>query len=151
MRKTAGHLDIRLFGHLEVTLDGARFKLATPRKSLQVLAYLLLHRDAPVSRKATASIRYPAARSAGPNARARLPAPIKVTVGRRAFLRLAIVFARITKIAELARDRRHPTPARATTHGLGTPVIADIWVRRNSDKVTDFQPPRDSKGFRSRR
>jgi hypothetical protein len=38
--RKGGHLDIRLFGHLEVALDGAPFKLATPRKSLQVLAYL---------------------------------------------------------------------------------------------------------------
>ncbi|HMF28215.1 MAG TPA: AAA family ATPase, partial [Candidatus Cybelea sp.] len=59
MSKTAGHLDIRLFGHLEVSLDGARFKLATPRKSLQVLAYLLLHRDAPVSREYLAFLLYP--------------------------------------------------------------------------------------------
>ncbi|MBV9332729.1 MAG: AAA family ATPase [Candidatus Eremiobacteraeota bacterium] len=59
MGKTAGHLDIRLFGHLEVALDGARFKLATPRKSLQVLAYLLLHRDVPVSREYLAFLLYP--------------------------------------------------------------------------------------------
>ena len=59
MAKAAGHLDIRLFGHLEVSLDGARFKLATPRKSLQVLAYLLLHRDAPVSREYLAFLLYP--------------------------------------------------------------------------------------------
>jgi hypothetical protein len=44
--KQPGHLDIRLFGHLEVTHDGAHFALATPRKALQVLAYLLLHRAA---------------------------------------------------------------------------------------------------------
>ena len=52
-------LEIRLFGHLEVALDGARFDLATPRKSLQVLAYLLLHRSAPVSREYLAFLLYP--------------------------------------------------------------------------------------------
>jgi DNA-binding SARP family transcriptional activator len=57
--KSRGHLDIRLFGHLEVALDGARFALATPRKSLQVLAYLLLHRAAPVSREYLAFLLYP--------------------------------------------------------------------------------------------
>ena len=59
MGKTAGNLEIRLFGHLEVALDGARFKLATPRKSLQVIAYLLLHRNVPVSREYLAFLLYP--------------------------------------------------------------------------------------------
>jgi DNA-binding SARP family transcriptional activator/tetratricopeptide (TPR) repeat protein len=57
--KKPGHLEIRLFGHLEIALDGARFDLATPRKSLQVLAYLLLHRAAPVSREYLAFLLYP--------------------------------------------------------------------------------------------
>ncbi|MEO6836000.1 MAG: AAA family ATPase [Candidatus Tumulicola sp.] len=57
--KKRGHLDIRLFGHLEVALEGGRFSLATPRKSLQVLAYLLLHRAAPVSRDYLAFLLYP--------------------------------------------------------------------------------------------
>ena len=57
--KKHGHLDIHLFGHLEVALDGGRFNLATPRKSLQVLAYLLLHRESPVSREYLAFVLYP--------------------------------------------------------------------------------------------
>jgi DNA-binding SARP family transcriptional activator/tetratricopeptide (TPR) repeat protein len=57
--KKPGHLDVRLFGHLEIALDGARFGFATPRKSLQVLAYLLLHRAAPVSREYLAFLLYP--------------------------------------------------------------------------------------------
>lgn len=57
--KKPGHLDIRLFGHLEIALDGAPFALATPRKSLQVLAYLLLHRGVPVSREYLAFLLYP--------------------------------------------------------------------------------------------
>ncbi|MBV8354717.1 MAG: hypothetical protein JO101_05325, partial [Candidatus Eremiobacteraeota bacterium] len=57
--KKGGHLAIRLFGHFEVELDGAPFRLATPRKSLQVLAYLLLHRGAPVSREYLAFTLYP--------------------------------------------------------------------------------------------
>ena len=52
-------LEIRLFGHLEVALDGVRFDLATPRKSLQVLTYLLLHRSAAVSREYLAFLLYP--------------------------------------------------------------------------------------------
>jgi DNA-binding SARP family transcriptional activator len=43
-------LHVRLLGQVEVTLKGEPFPLARPRKSLQVLAYLLLHRSAPVSR-----------------------------------------------------------------------------------------------------
>jgi DNA-binding SARP family transcriptional activator/tetratricopeptide (TPR) repeat protein len=54
-----GHLDIRLFGHLEVALNGDPFLFASPRKSLQLLAYLLLHRAAPVSREYLAFLLYP--------------------------------------------------------------------------------------------
>ncbi len=57
--KTRGRLEFRLFGHLEVALDGDRFTLATPRKSLQVLTYLLLHRATPVSREYLAFLLYP--------------------------------------------------------------------------------------------
>src|SRR5215472_3292475 len=57
--KRPGHLDVRLFGHLELVLDGAPYALATPRKSLQVLAYVLLHRAAAVSREYLAFLLYP--------------------------------------------------------------------------------------------
>jgi DNA-binding SARP family transcriptional activator len=57
--KARGRLEFRLFGHLEVALDGGRFSLATPRKSLQVLTYLLLHRATPVSREYLAFLLYP--------------------------------------------------------------------------------------------
>jgi DNA-binding SARP family transcriptional activator len=40
----------RLFGQVEAAADGAPFRLATPRKSLQILVYLLLQRPAPVAR-----------------------------------------------------------------------------------------------------
>jgi len=54
-----GVLAIRLFGHTEMSLDGVPFKFATPRKSLQVLAYLLLHRSAPVTREYLAFVLFP--------------------------------------------------------------------------------------------
>lgn len=57
--KTRGRLGVRLFGHLEVALDARRLTFATPRKTLQVLAYLLLHREAPVSREYLAFLLYP--------------------------------------------------------------------------------------------
>lgn len=69
-----GRLDIRLFGHLEVALDGAPFKLATPRKTLAVLAYILLHRSAPVSREYLAFLLYPDDEEA--SARAKLRATL---------------------------------------------------------------------------
>jgi DNA-binding SARP family transcriptional activator/tetratricopeptide (TPR) repeat protein len=50
---------VRLFGQVALTVDGQVFALATPRKSLQVLAYLLLHRDAPVSRDYLAFLLWP--------------------------------------------------------------------------------------------
>jgi DNA-binding SARP family transcriptional activator len=50
---------VRLFGQVALILDGQAFRLATPRKSLQVLAYLLLHRDAPVSRDYLAFLIWP--------------------------------------------------------------------------------------------
>ncbi len=50
---------MRLFGQVALIVDGQAFRLATPRKSLQVLAYLLLHRDAPVSRDYLAFLIWP--------------------------------------------------------------------------------------------
>ena len=52
-------LEFRLLGQLAVKVDGAGFRLATPRKTLQVLAYLLLHRTAPVSRDHLAFLVWP--------------------------------------------------------------------------------------------
>jgi DNA-binding SARP family transcriptional activator len=46
----APHLRVHLFGHVRVFTDGAPFRMATPRKALPLLAYLLLHRDVAVSR-----------------------------------------------------------------------------------------------------
>lgn len=52
-------LDVRLFGQVEVKVDGEPFRLANPRKSLQIFAYLLLHRAAPVSRDYLAFLIWP--------------------------------------------------------------------------------------------
>ncbi len=54
-----GVLAIRLFGHTEMSVDGTPFKFATPRRSLHVLAYLLLNRTAPVTREYLAFLIYP--------------------------------------------------------------------------------------------
>ncbi|HET6274436.1 MAG TPA: AAA family ATPase [Candidatus Cybelea sp.] len=50
---------IRLFGHVAVELDGAPFRLATPRKTLPILAYLLMNRDVPVARDFLAYVMWP--------------------------------------------------------------------------------------------
>ncbi len=52
-------LEVRLFGQPEIAVDGRAFRLATPRKSLQVLAYLVMHRAAPVSREYLAFLLWP--------------------------------------------------------------------------------------------
>lgn len=52
-------LEVRLLGQVEVTVDGQPFRLATPRKSLQLLAYLLMHRAAAVSRDYLAFLLWP--------------------------------------------------------------------------------------------
>lgn len=52
-------LVVRLFGQVELTIDGEPFRLATPRKTLQVLTYVLLNRAAPVSRDYLAFLLWP--------------------------------------------------------------------------------------------
>jgi DNA-binding SARP family transcriptional activator/tetratricopeptide (TPR) repeat protein len=50
---------IRLFGHVALEVDGESFRFATPRKTLPILAYLLLNRDAPVAREFLAYVMWP--------------------------------------------------------------------------------------------
>jgi len=51
-RKPASNprLGIRLFGHVKIEVDGAPFHLATPRRTLALLTYLVLHRTTAVER-----------------------------------------------------------------------------------------------------
>lgn len=46
-------------GQVAIAVDGEPFRLATPRKTLQLLAYLLMHRAAPVSRDYAAFLIWP--------------------------------------------------------------------------------------------
>ncbi len=50
---------IRLFGHVAVEVNGEPFRLATPRKTLSILAYLLVNRDAPIARDFLAYVMWP--------------------------------------------------------------------------------------------
>jgi DNA-binding SARP family transcriptional activator/tetratricopeptide (TPR) repeat protein len=52
-------LEIRLFGRLEIRRDGMPVAFSTPRKSLEVLSYLLMNRSAPASREYLAFLIYP--------------------------------------------------------------------------------------------
>ena len=52
-------LRFHLFGHARMSVDGEPARLATPRKTLPVLAYLLIHREAAVSRNFLAFTMWP--------------------------------------------------------------------------------------------
>ncbi|HEY0615667.1 MAG TPA: AAA family ATPase [Candidatus Elarobacter sp.] len=63
-------LRVRLFGRPSIAFDGAPIPLAARPKVLPLLAYLLLHRDAPIARRTLAGALWPDA--AGEDARANL-------------------------------------------------------------------------------
>ena len=52
-------LRLQLLGHIRAFVDGMAFRMATPRKTPQLLTYLLLHRGATVSRDFLAFIFWP--------------------------------------------------------------------------------------------
>ncbi len=52
-------LSVRLFGNLGLEVDGQPFVMATPRQTLSLFAYLLLHRGAAVSREFLAFFMWP--------------------------------------------------------------------------------------------
>ncbi len=136
-----GHLDIRLFGHLEVVLDGGRFRLATPRKSLQVLAYLLLHRAAAVSREYLAFLLYPDDEEAAARAKLRatlgelpkiLPHPaeryVSIDVDKVAWNSDADVWLDIDAFEAASSDRARLAEAIDLYRGDLLPEIYDEWL-----------------------
>jgi DNA-binding SARP family transcriptional activator/predicted ATPase len=64
-------LRFSLFGHARVEADGAPFPMATPRKTLQVLAYLLLNRRARIARSHLAYLVWPDETDEGARSRLR--------------------------------------------------------------------------------
>jgi DNA-binding SARP family transcriptional activator len=52
-------LAIRLFGNFAMEVDGEPFVMATPRRTLPILAYLLLNRGTAVSREFLAYFMWP--------------------------------------------------------------------------------------------
>jgi DNA-binding SARP family transcriptional activator len=64
-------LRFSLFGHARVEADGAPYPMATPRKTLQVLAYLLLNRRARIARSHLAYLIWPDETDEGARSRLR--------------------------------------------------------------------------------
>jgi DNA-binding SARP family transcriptional activator len=139
--KKRGRLDIRLFGHLEVRLDGGRFSLATPRKSLQVLAYLWLHREAPVSREYLAFLLYPDDEEAAARAKLRatlsdlpkiLPQPadryVSIGTDKIAWNPEADVWLDVDAFVEASSDRGRLGEAINLYRGDLLPEVYDEWL-----------------------
>ena len=52
-------LGVRLLGHVELDVDGSPFRLATPRRALSLLTYLVLNRHRAVERDSLAFLLWP--------------------------------------------------------------------------------------------
>lgn len=139
--KKRGHLDIRLFDYLEVALDGERTTFATPRKSLQLLAYLWLHPGAAVSREYLAFLLYPDDEEDAARAKLRatlaelprlLPAPagryVTVDSDKVTWNRDADVWIDVTAFVEAAGDRARIAEAINLYRGDLLPEIYDEWL-----------------------
>jgi DNA-binding SARP family transcriptional activator/tetratricopeptide (TPR) repeat protein len=134
-------LDVRLFGHLEVAIDGGRFNLATPRKSLHVLAYLLLHRGAPVSREYLAFLLYPDDEEGAARAKLRatlselpkiLPPPaaryVTVETDKIAWNPEAELWLDVDAFVEASNDRGRLGEAIELYRGDLLPEVYDEWL-----------------------
>jgi len=139
--ETPGRLEFRLFGHLEVTLEGQPFKLATPRKSLQVLAYLLLHRGTAVSREYLAFLLYPDDEETAARAKLRatlsdliktLPQPasqyVVVDTDKVSWNPQTAVWLDVDVFAGAAADRRRLAEAIELYRDDLLPEIYDEWL-----------------------
>lgn len=136
-----GPLDIRLFGHFEVALDGEPLRLATPRKSLQVLAYLLLHRGGPVSREYLAFLLYPDDEEGAARAKLRatlselqkvLPAPadryVLIDTDKIAWNAASSLSLDVDRFAEASSDPDRLAEAIELYRGDLLPEIYDEWL-----------------------
>ncbi|HEY6326680.1 MAG TPA: AAA family ATPase [Candidatus Cybelea sp.] len=135
------HLDVRLFGHLEVALDGERVAIATPRKSLQVLAYLLLHRGSAVSREYLAFLLYPDDEEGSARAKLRatlselakaLPQPVECYVtldtDKVAWNSAASVWIDVEAFEQAAADPGRLAEAIELYRGDLLPEVYDEWL-----------------------
>ena len=136
-----GRLDIRLFGHMEVALDGAPLRFTTPRKSLQVLAYLLFHRGVAVSREYLAFLLYPDDEEGSARAKLRatlsempkiLPRPaeryVSIESEKVAWNPQADVWLDVDAFVEACADRNRIGEAIDLYRGDLLPEIYDEWL-----------------------
>ncbi|HMF29278.1 MAG TPA: AAA family ATPase, partial [Candidatus Cybelea sp.] len=124
-----------------MSLDGAPFKFATPRRSLQVLAYLLLHRSGPVTREYLAFVLFPDEDEADARARLRstlsdmpkiLPAPFEryITVDGEnvAWNPGAPLWLDVDTFVEASEDPARLREAIELYRGDLLPQIYDEWI-----------------------
>jgi hypothetical protein len=52
-------LEVALFGHVRLAFEGRPFEFGAPRKTLPILAYLLVHRESSISREFLAFLMWP--------------------------------------------------------------------------------------------
>jgi len=57
--RVSNGLEVALFGHVRLAFDGKPLEFGAPRKTLPILAYLLVHRDAAISREFLAFLMWP--------------------------------------------------------------------------------------------
>jgi DNA-binding SARP family transcriptional activator/tetratricopeptide (TPR) repeat protein len=139
--KERGRLEVRLFGHLEVALDGVPLHLATPRKSLQVLAYLLLHRGGAVSREYLAFLLHPDDEEGSARAKLRatlselakiLPQPsdryVTIDTDKLAWNPDADLWLDVDAFEAASRDGRRLGEATDLYRGDLLPEIYDEWL-----------------------
>ncbi len=132
---------MRLFGQVEVIVDGEPYRLATPRKSLQVLAYLLLNRSAPVSRDYLAFLLSPDSEEDSARSKLRatvsdllkvLPAPahdfILVETDTLAWNPTAKVWLDVDDFVVAVRDRKRLEEAVDLYRGDFLPELYDEWL-----------------------
>jgi DNA-binding SARP family transcriptional activator len=132
---------VRLFGQVEVVVDGEPFRLATPRKSLQVLAYLLLNRAAAVSRDYLAFLIWPDDEEDSARAKLRatisdlqrvLPQPardfVHVETDTLAWNPDVEVSLDVDAFVAASRDRSHLEEAIDLYRGDLLPELYDEWL-----------------------
>jgi DNA-binding SARP family transcriptional activator/tetratricopeptide (TPR) repeat protein len=146
--RTSRPLNVRLFGHLEVAIDGEHISFATPRKTLQVLAYLLLHRGSTVSREYLAELLYPDDEKGSARARLRatlyelpkiLPKPasryVTVEAEKIAWNPKADVWLDVEVFAAAANDRARLAEAIDLYRGDLLPDVYDEWLESERERL----------------
>jgi DNA-binding SARP family transcriptional activator len=134
-------LEIRLLGQLEIRLGGSPVAFSTPRKSLEVLAYLLLNRSAPAAREHLAFLLYPDDEESSARAKLRatlndmpkiLPAPfaryVIVDSDKVRWNPDAPLWLDVDAFSAAATDRQRLSTAIELYRGDLLPQLYDEWI-----------------------